>query len=221
MKRISLFVLIASFITFQPTIALPSGLLVEPYSGINVTEDDNTGYYWYWDLGRFSGMTYDDQILEISSISIPGYTGTWNMATQAQMDGLTNAYTHAELMKSFSTNDTKYYFGPDPLDMEVYENYSGRYGVASQNNADYHAAYGIYFHIFIVDGVVIDPPTHQGELSYAFYGEEGFIPDGISSYTLGAWVVSTDLQAIPVPSTLVLMASGLIGCAGLRRRFRR
>ncbi len=41
------------------------------------------------------------------------------------------------------------------------------------------------------------------------------------SLYMGAWAVSTDAQVVPLPPSLLLMASGLIGCVGFKRWFRR
>ena len=93
MKKIALFLLGVSFVVVQPPSASAS-LMVDNLSGINVSYDDTTGYYWYWDLSRFTGMTYPEQITEIAAISVPGYAGTWHMASLAEMTTLWKADSH-------------------------------------------------------------------------------------------------------------------------------
>jgi hypothetical protein len=57
-------------------------------TGSDVTFDSATGQYWYYDITRFSDMTYDEQIQEIATVSVQGFTGTWRMALEAEMQAL-------------------------------------------------------------------------------------------------------------------------------------
>jgi len=57
-------------------------------AGSEVTFDGATGQYWYYDITRFSDMTYNEQVAEIATLSMEGFTGTWQMATYAEMLGL-------------------------------------------------------------------------------------------------------------------------------------
>ncbi|MDY6951788.1 MAG: hypothetical protein SWE60_09760 [Thermodesulfobacteriota bacterium] len=57
-------------------------------TGSEVTFDSVTGRYWYYDITRFSHMTFDEQLEEIEGLSVEGFEGHWHMATYEEMAAL-------------------------------------------------------------------------------------------------------------------------------------
>jgi len=223
MKRISLFLLVVSVVVISGQSA-SAYLVTEDYGGTNVTWDSITKYYWYWDLNRFLWMTYAEQLAEISSIHIPGYTGTWQMANQSQMQAIFAYGPAGEIVEGFAP--TQFFVNQGggsnyTANIQFYIDFTGRYEY--DDPADALGKHPIY-QFYIYADIESTPDSYYDE----WYGDsngygspyEGDDNSDDLWYT-GAWVVSTDLAVVPVPPSLLLMASGLIGCVGLKRWFRR
>ena len=86
MKHTVFLVLIA--LAIQHPLTEPCYAQLTHEEGSEVTFDSNNERYWYYDITRFSNMTYDDQIAEIAALSVTGFTGTWHMATYEEMSAL-------------------------------------------------------------------------------------------------------------------------------------
>jgi hypothetical protein len=76
-----------------------------------VTYDCLTGRYWYYDLVRFTNMTYLEQIAEIRTIRVQGFPGHWHMATYEQIEELWS-HSAETILSSFAlTRDNPLYEG--------------------------------------------------------------------------------------------------------------
>ena len=138
-------------------------LIHEP--GSEVTLDTLAGRYWYYDLVRFADMTYDEQIAEIETLTVEGFTGSWHMATYAEMQNLWN-YSAEAIFSNFAlTRD----------DAEHHQQYTlGRYDERYNESA----------HYFAYVGLTSDQTYEKTELNYMdrWSDEDDFD-------VLGAWAV--------------------------------
>jgi hypothetical protein len=134
-----------------------------------VTYDCLTGRYWYYDLVRFTNMTYDEQIAEIRTIRVEAFPGRWHMATYEEMAEL---WTHsAEAI--FSA------FAHTRHDEDVQTFYTlGRYDEERDAQRHYFAYVGL-----AADGQSYEK-TELNNLDS--------IEDALRSGVLGAWVVYED-----------------------------
>ncbi|MDY6990407.1 MAG: hypothetical protein SWQ30_20390 [Thermodesulfobacteriota bacterium] len=83
MKHAALWIAIA-LLSLNATPKAGHGQLMHE-TGSEVTFDSFTGRYWYYDVTRFSNMTFGEQIAEIEAISAEGFEGHWHMATYEEM----------------------------------------------------------------------------------------------------------------------------------------
>ena len=214
--RIIMVYLVLSFIAFQPLSASAS-LVVQDFGGTNVTiQTDpitNTSTYWYWDVNQFTDMTYQDVLDEIAVVNVPNLSATWNVASMAQVQNLVDDHAPGEIIASFSLTRVSYNPNTQIFDLAVngrMEHYWN--GARSQWESAVGSA-GVYEDIN-------NPLFFYADLVGGVTGST-FIGDTYTNDSIGAWVVSTDAQIVPIPPSLLLMASGLIGCVGLRRWVRR
>jgi len=130
-----------------------------------VTFDSNNERYWYYDITRFSDMTYDEQIAEIAALSVAGFTGTWHMATYAEMSALWEHSAEALFSNFALTMD----------DDQVEQWYTlGRYDESPNDGSHYFA------HVERTAGQTYE----KSVLNYLDY-----TPDSLDFEVLGAWVV--------------------------------
>ena len=215
--RIIMAYLVLSFIAFQPLSASAS-LIVQDFGGINVTIQEidpitNDSWYWYWDVNRFTGMTYQEVLDEIAVVNVPGLSATWSVASMAQVQNLFGGHAPGEIIASFSM--TRVSYDPNTLMFDLAVN--GRMehywnGPRSQWESDVGSA-GVYENMN-------NPLSFYADLTGGVTGQT-FIGDTYAHDSIGAWVVSTDAQIVPIPPSLLLMASGLLGLVGFKRWFRR
>ncbi len=210
MKRILLLLAVTSVVIYNLPSASAS-LIVQNYDGINVTYDDITDTYWYWDLSRFSGMTYNVQLDEIATIGVNGLTGTWGFASQSDINSLVN-YDIIDIAIAFNTSSVTYATDFQTAEPVWYSMvWKGRFGPTQyQSGISFNDSLEFSLTAYSTAG------WHWTGPSYFDIG-----PDNVNEI-IGAWVV-LDPQAspVPLPPSLLLMASGLIGLVGFTRKFRR
>ena len=164
--------------------------------------DDVSKQYWVRDLSLFTYQTYQQQLSTISNLNTgDGYSGltNWHMATGFELAGLYNNNVNP-LFNNFSK------FNP------VFQNsfsiyWSGRYDVPALGTTHYYFMIGqdIYYY------------GDRSRPQFAF----NYLSD--QSQSIGAWVTASvlptpDPTPTPIPPAFLLMGSGLIGLAGMRKR---
>jgi len=168
----------------------------------NTVYDDVSKQYWVRDLSMFNYQTYQQQLSTISSLNTGGgYSGlsNWHMATGSELGGLYNNNGNP-LFNNFSK------FNP------VFQNsfsiyWSGRYDVPALGATHYYFSIGqdIYYY----------GDRSRPQFWYNYLSDQ--------SQSIGAWVTASvlptpDPTPTPIPPAFLLMGSGLIGLAGMRKR---
>jgi hypothetical protein len=174
-------------------------------SGDMVVWDDTADQYWYGDLSDFTLQTYSSQLTNIDNLNDPsdpyfGF-GDWHMASYEEMLDLWE-YDQYDIYPEFLPS-IEY-----PIEDEAY--WKGRYDSTGPTPDTHYAAY-----VFGEDSVwwAYDQSTLT----------ELWPSDSLASSELGAWVTSAGqpVQPVPEPAAILLLSSGLLGLAALRRRFRK
>ncbi len=154
--------------------------------------------YWYNNPIDFNNLTRDEQLEAISELNVEAdglVFDDWVMAAQVQVNSLFTTYDSDTMV----WKDESVFV--DEAWVEHILNMSWRlYGRAVSSTG------------FVGSDVVLEQKYHGTDPSAVYFYD--FSPD--TSDTIGAWVVST--SPVPEPSTLLLIASGLIGYAGLKRK---
>lgn len=121
--------------------------------------------YWYYDITRFSDMTYDEQVAEIATLNVEGFTGTWHMATYEEISTLWE-YSAEAIFSSFAlTMD----------DDQVEQWYTlGRYDESPRDGSHYFAQV---------------ERTSEGTYEKSVLNYLDYTPDSLDFEVLGAWVV--------------------------------
>jgi hypothetical protein len=196
MNRIIIF-LSATALVFVTAASINADLVPQ---GNGTLYDNVNEMYWFKDLNSFAKLTYDEQLTMITNI---GYG--FHLATYEEMYDLFFEYTAPQLGAAFDVS------GPDWTEGAYsYHIWQGRYESVPDTPSGYH--YTGYFRQRIED-----PDWWQwgtvGDL------ESGKMNDTNWQYDMGAWVTSE--SPIPVPTTLLLFGSGLIGIVGIRRKIKK
>lgn len=172
-------------------------------AGSDYTYDDVADQYWYYySMRDFVKMTYQQQLDAISAIdlSASGFTGSWYMATLADMEALFT-YSAEDILASFEnlpewTWRTRYAV-------------VGRYDEISSPGGHYYAVAGG------------DPVGGYGTILADWLT---FPDDGIAS-SMGAWVAydgpppGGQPPVTPEPATVLLFTSGGLFLAVFRKKF--
>ena len=139
-----------------------------------VTYDSLTGRYWYYDLVRFTNMSYDQQMAEIQGIHVDGFPGRWHMATHEEMEELW--YHSAEtIFSSFAlTRD-------DPALHQQYAD--GRYDERHPQQAQAH----FFAEVRLKDGTTYE----KSQLNHNIHSDSAGVD------VLGAWVIYEDPSGGP------------------------
>jgi len=136
--------------------------------GSQVTYDSLTGRYWYYDLVRFTNKTYDEQMTEITAITLEGFPDPWHMATYEEMEELWFHSAEAIFCSFALTRD-------DPGHNQQYAD--GRYD----------ERYGPQVHYFAEVRLREGTTYEKSELNYLDVWS-----DSDSFDVLGAWVIYGD-----------------------------
>ena len=208
LRRVHTLLLFVLLVSAVGTNALAA--LVELGNGL--VFDNDEARYWYQDLSVFTNMTYDQQTAAITTISVATVAGhrwgAFRMATLSDMESLWTPDKNlaAEINAVFTYTD------------------------AYQVNGIWHyQRIGRYDRFYDTTPHGFDEPAH-----YLARTVESVAPDGSKNYNhnsldfnseldaatrsyIGAWVVA-DASPVPLPASLWLLASGVIGLVGVKRR---
>lgn len=201
------YVLLLILLSVFGVVATAQATLLEVGDG--VVYDEVSDLYWYQDLTAFASRTYDEQILYIPDFTVADSNpddvyswGSWRMAEFEEIIGLKNGYSPYIISGVFVPTYTE----TTSTGSAIVEDWFGRY---------------------VSPGSVGDPDINQnGAFRVALYSDGGWISDiigaspGTSSIYTGAWVVSST-PAVPEPTTLMLLCTGLVGLAFFRSRKKR
>jgi hypothetical protein len=146
-------------------------------TGSEVTFDSITGRYWYYDIARFSDMTFDEQSEAIERLNVEGFEGRWHMATYEEM---------AELWDH--TAETLFFgFALTRGDHEEGQGYTlGRYSENAGENS----------HYFAYVGTTAEEGYEKSVLNYL-----DITQDSDHYGLLGAWAVYPEGGAAQISST--------------------
>ena len=216
--RLKCTIMIVFLVLVSPALAC-AALISQLYHGTPVVYDDSTGFYWYSDVPSLGGY-YADTMSGIASIYNDGSIGPWHLAT----------------LPEFTTLTSDVYFNRAFIGLPPFR-------FTSIRMVDLDGVPGLDYAIGFVtgrlsDGDDTDGTTYEMEVltqsAFLTVGEPlqwslsglstVYGPSTVahSSFSPGAWVVAHSLPAaVPLPPTLLLMVSGLVGCAGIKRWFRR
>jgi hypothetical protein len=164
-------------------------------SGEFVTFDDQTGYHWYWNLPDFVDMTYGEQTAEIAGLGTYGYIAHgWHMASPEEM-GTLWSYDADTIMSMFRRS------GDIISDSQPYTYWAGRYDGEGFGDEEHLACF---------------VSTHDGTTQKVPLGHYS-VHDETRREHLSTWVVSNQ-SVVPLPTSLILAATGLLSSTlGLNR----
>ena len=156
--------------------------------------EDGKGLVWYRHLSEKTNSTFSEHFEHLTEMNKYIYADElkWRIANSQDMQNIYDS-TYAEVCDAFTPS----------YDDGWNEVWYGRYDQELSNYPDASLGYEIIF----VNG------------SYISEMYNVLTMDDRSDKMLGAWYVSG--TPVPLPTSMLLMASGLVGCIGLKRRFRR
>ena len=211
-KMLVLFVFLTGFV-FSGGVLNANAALIITSDNLAVF-DTTSNLYWWRNLSTFSGdingqvngvnMTYAAQNNLIATLS----GGTWHMATWDDMLTLKNDNTAANINSNFLPIGNSMISNPG--DPPVFVNvFVGRYdlGVGNMNVTQHYVG-------------TMDWDTTHGVQNYPQNGSSIDLSSAASDDGyggIGAWVVTANYTPVPLPPTVLLLGSGLLGLAGWRR----
>lgn len=196
----------------------PSLGIVRDDRGTEVMSDDK---YWIQDFGRFTNLSYGDQLSSIeamngTSSSLTAPWGDWRMANMDDVLGLFEnpfggafynffqpSYAQISSYSEYTYYNVYYFARID--DWSEVQDFSDRHSVSARNIE----------YLEWNDGTQQPLDSWNYGLDSVFYNPG----DDVPKIDLGAWVVADRISySVPEPASVFLVCSGIIGVIGIRLR---
>ena len=185
-------IFLSAVVLFFVTVGSANATFVDQGNG--TLWDTESERYWWQDLSDFTSMDYEEQLDAISDI---GYG--YHLASDEEMEALfTNTIQdiHNAFIHSGTSSGAQFYY-----------QYFGFYELEGPDPGTHYTAW--------VEFCTTQPYPNYSSMSLGEY----YLEDTYYSSNFGAWVASA--SPIPIPATLLLFGSGLIGITGIRRKFKK
>jgi len=189
------------------------------------TTDTYTGLDWL-DLSETSGLSYNDARLLLPE---------WRYATNPEVENLFSIvfngfYSTLNLISDPYTGLSRTEDGTYSNQLRDVRNYQALFGVTKWVSATDRVTYGLYLdedNLLKFIGATYDPnytlydPLGRTVIYGTEYTENEYFGNELTDRTIGSTFAGTYLvrtSAVPIPSTIWLLGSGLIGLIGLAKR---